>query len=710
MESNSLNYNKSNYLLNSSINNKIPYNENNNISYLKFKDMKDSQILIQEMQTSIDSIFYNLRKTSPSFNISKNINKGYLYKTPNHILPKQKFYNNKTPDTINYNYRNHFNNNFTIYGNKPNKYFRNYSECKVKDKLLNSDNMKNIINKKYNSEFNKNNNNNLNQKNFLSYYYFKELKIIKKINNLNKSEIINFQKEFKDLIKIIHKNIEGYIKIIKKNIEKIQNLETELNEYKTKYNNLLNSNSNNNINSNTNNDMNKNIAKITNENNIKERNIIKKKYEIEYNNKKKEEIKDIPNKYEEKNEKLNKLIIKLNLENKKLLNQINKNKEINNKNDNELRLNNKIISKNIIMKSPIKTSVSDEDFSQEKDININYNKIMIENKELKSKIAILESSQNNFMKLYFKYKEISDNLTFDNKKLAKERDGKKKKKAELNNEINIIKMNNNKINNIKIRNNMNNILINNNLDRKTKINNSINKCDNNKKNSNSKNKNNKKENMKIKNNKISSNDNLNIINFKRSKSEKNTIKLNKNNNLQKNIKGKIKIIKNSNNKKFPDLICQNKVIEINYRDEKEKNGNHDCNIKKNNSNFDNKNNENEIEKKYTIIIEKLESEIKKKEQYITKYELEKQIAEKNKKAILDSNSYQINGLNELIKLLKDKNQKLNVENEKLRNKEDERIIELIKELNYKDKEISSLNSIINKLKKELNNNGIDYDN
>ena len=170
-------------------------------------------------------------------------------------------------------------------------------------------------------------------------------------------------------------------------------------------------------------------------------------------------------------------------------------------------------------------------------------------------------------------------------------------------------------------------------------------------------KNNKKENMNIKINKISSNDNLDIINFKRSKSEKNTIKLNKNKNLQSNIKGKIKIIKNSNNKKFPDLICQKKVIVINYKDEKEKNDNQNSNEKKNNSNFDN-----QIEKKYNIIIEKLKSEIKIKEQYITKYELEKQIAEKNRKAILDSNSYQINGLNELIKLLKDKNQKLNVEN------------------------------------------------
>jgi len=60
--------------------------------------------------------------------------------------------------------------------------------------------------------------------------------------------------------------------------------------------------------------------------------------------------------------------------------------------------------------------------------------------------------------------------------------------------------------------------------------------------------------------------------------------------------------------------------------------------------------------------------------------------------------------------LKDKNQKLNYENEKLRNKTDERIIELIKELNIKDKESSSLLHKINILKKELNKNGIDIPN
>ena len=60
--------------------------------------------------------------------------------------------------------------------------------------------------------------------------------------------------------------------------------------------------------------------------------------------------------------------------------------------------------------------------------------------------------------------------------------------------------------------------------------------------------------------------------------------------------------------------------------------------------------------------------------------------------------------------MKDKNQKLNYENEKLRNKTDERIIELIKELNIKDKELSSLMQKINILKKELNKNGIDIPN
>ena len=148
--------------------------------------------------------------------------------------------------------------------------------------------------------------------------------------------------------------------------------------------------------------------------------------------------------------------------------------------------------------------------------------------------------------------------------------------------------------------------------------------------------------------------------------------------------------------KFNDLKISSKIIEIIFKGEKSKNTKD--------------NNNNEIEKKYNIIIEKLKSEIKIKNQTITKCELEKQIAEKNRKAIVDSNSYQINGLNELIVLLKDKNQKLNIENENLRNKGDERVIELIKELNYKDKEISSFYNKINTLKKELNNNGIDIPN
>ena len=51
-----------------------------------------------------------------------------------------------------------------------------------------------------------------------------------------------------------------------------------------------------------------------------------------------------------------------------------------------------------------------------------------------------------------------------------------------------------------------------------------------------------------------------------------------------------------------------------------------------------------------------------------------------------------------------------MKNEKLRTKTDERIIELIKELNIKDKESSSLMNKINVLKKELNKNGIDIPN
>ena len=712
-EENSSIFNKLNYIANSPETIKLynSYKTNKDLSLIQNTEMKNSQIIIQEMQSSIDTIMTNLRKDSPNINTQNNFNytnnKPHLYKTPNNILNK-KIYNHDIPKSLDFNYKNHIRKDFTSYKKESNKYlFRNYSDYEIKNKILLNDNTNISIFNNQNSILNTLNTNNDNFKENINLI-LKNLKIIKENNIINKKEIILFKKEYYGMEKMLIKSFEEFFKLInKKNTFKINELENKLNEYKNKYNDLFKINSD------------------INDNNIKEIKENKNIYESELNLKNKE-IKEIEYKYEkiikEQNEKLNELnleIIKLNLEKKKLKHQqmkrqienmnINIDNNLNNKKIKELELkNNEInilkhksfeknkISKNKTIKITTKPTIS-EIINQENLIN---NDFLSENKKLKRDIIILKSKTNNYMKLYFQIKEFSDKLILENKQLTKERDEYKKKKAELNNEIEIIKINNERMNNIKIKNN---ILINSNLTIKNKIN-------------NSKEKNNNKENILLKtNNNTQKKENKenkeynNIKNkntFKRSKSTKNKIKLNNNKIKDLSIINKKKSnINNPNNNKFKNLFI-NKEIIINLKGIENINKTNNINdeIKLNNTNILEENNKNKM------IIEELKAEIKKKEQLITKYELEKQIAAKNNKILSDSNSYQINGLNELIKLLKEKNRKLNIENEELRNKTDERIIELVKELNNKDKEISILTGNNNTLKKELNNNGINITN
>ena len=510
---------------------------------------------------------------------------------------------------------------------------------------------------------------------------------MKKNNYINKNEIIQFKKEYYEMGKIIIKGIQGYLKVFNNNFNlKIKELEKNLSEYKNKYYNLLN---NNNY-----------IKEDKQENNFNTKSqdikYDKKISEAECNIINDKEIQKLKNKYEmmmkQKNDEINELnlqILKLNLEKKKLRHQKIK-KHIEDMNlDIENNFNDKKIKEIKFQKSELNllkhksfdirknpnlkidktpTKIKDSDINITS--NLSNNEILSENQKLKSEIVVLKSKSNNFIKLYFKYKEISDKLNSENKKLVKERDEYKKKKSELNNEIEIIKINNDRMNNIKIKNN---ILINNNLTIKNKKHNSIEKI------------------KTIKNNQRSP-----II---KNKVNKNNIKVISNKNQTNNN------INNLNIKKFINLQKISKAIEISFKSKKT------ANINSENKNNQLKNEINnkkilEEENKNKIIIDGLKSQIKKLEQSICKYELEKQIEEKNKKKISDSNSHQINGLNELIKLLKDKNQKLNIEIEKLKNKNDDRVIELVKELNMKDKEMSSLTGKINKLKKELINNGI----
>ena len=452
-----------------------------------------SQNLLEEMQTSIDTILNNLRKNSQdNINLQKNTNfshKPHLYKTPNNTF-KKKIYDNNNTQIINYRYKNNEDNNLLKHNNPNIILFRNNSENKIKNKLLyNNNNLNKIINN-LNSEFNINSNiDNIQNNKKLINSILRQIKILKKINYINKNEIIQFKKEYYEMGKIMIKGIQGYLKVFNNNFNlKIKELEKNLSEYKNKYYNLLN---NNNY-----------IKEDKQENNFNTKSqdikYDKKISEAECNLINDKEIQKLKNKYEmmlkQKSDEINELnlqILKLNLEKKKLRHQKIK-KHIEDMNlDIENNFNDKKIKEIKFQKSELNllkhksfdirknpnlkidktpTKIKDSDINITS--NLSNNEILSENQKLKSEIVVLKSKSNNFIKLYFKYKEISDKLNSENKKLVKERDEYKKKKSELNNEIEIIKINNDRMNNIKIKNN---ILINNNLTIKNKIHNSIEK-------------------------------------------------------------------------------------------------------------------------------------------------------------------------------------------------------------------------------------------
>ena len=78
-----------------------------------------------------------------------------------------------------------------------------------------------------------------------------------------------------------------------------------------------------------------------------------------------------------------------------------------------------------------------------------------ENKDIKGKLLILEYQKKNISKEYKINKEKLDGLQDDNEQLIKQRNIYQKQKNILDNEIKIMKLNNNRINTIKINNNFN---------------------------------------------------------------------------------------------------------------------------------------------------------------------------------------------------------------------------------------------------------------
>ena len=70
---------------------------------------------------------------------------------------------------------------------------------------------------------------------------------------------------------------------------------------------------------------------------------------------------------------------------------------------------------------------------------------LVDNKNIKGQLTILKSQKTNLYKDYSKYKDIAESLKKENDKLTKEKDEFKKQRDILNNEIKILKINNNSI-------------------------------------------------------------------------------------------------------------------------------------------------------------------------------------------------------------------------------------------------------------------------
>ena len=623
------------------------YSNYNNIQrfYNKKKKVKKDEFLYQEYLSSIDNILGNLTNSSPNINIPDNISyisKPNLFKTPKKYINKKIFLNN-SPNITNFDYGNNFLNNNDMFSNEyknksNNNLLRHTTNFNKRNKTIfkdyiNDNNIYYIHNKNKSGELGLETQNNLKNKN-LYHFLLKDLNKIKQKNIINKNEIARFKNDFFKMQKILLKGVEEYFKTIKINNIKQKQLEKELNEYKIKYNNLLYNKKNN------------------NNNIIKEINEEKKKFEIELNDNKNKEIKEITNKYENKMKEQNENIEQLNFEinalklgNKNLSNQIKqqqiKNKieniNINNignfkKNDlfkelegkkNEIKVlkqkNLEILKKleNRTQKSPIKLNIQEETINKENNLN--------ENKKLISTINVLKSQNNNLMKEYFKYKEIAEKSILEKKEILKERDIYKKKSAELFNEIKIIKMNNDRMNNIKIRNN---ILINNNLLIKSKANSFSSEKDKYKDKEKSSSKN------KIPFKKMG---NFNV-NQKRSKSVKTKLKLNKHNYNDSGNLNENDSLNNSKNKKFDVLKLSTKIINICIKGEKMNKNDLENDIpnnkikniqQENNSNLGNDENKNLKSDK----IDNLEMNNKIKENFLKEKEKIKEIEKKYNKII-----------------------------------------------------------------------------
>ena len=614
-------------------------NKNNNIRTSMSKRANSSKSIFQKINASVinnNSIYDNLNNISNSFYDKNNVeikhnnsmmcNESLALKNIKTKLRKQNSVNNN----LNNNYSH---NNYSVNSNSK-KFFQN-NKIDFPIKLINNKNNNiNTIKNKKNKNMIKiprqnksqllfNNNNSINNNNKILYINslrnIKNILInIKKENNQNKNEIKNIYKYYTILSEQIQNKFQLFIQKYNNNIS------LKKSEGK-KYNDLM------------------------------------EKYKL-----KEEEL-------EEKNNKIFLLENDLSIKEEKINQLINK----------EFEYKQTISQFKKIMKD-VKIALGNYEFMKEKQIELNnlLNKtkeLNEKNEKMKKDIFLIRSKKKSISKENEKNKNLIDLYKTNYDNVLKEKEELKKENLKLNNEIQIIKKNNEKMTNIKVNNN---IKIQKNLKLKEEINNLTKEkkeLENKYKNLQKVSEENGKKN-KIRN----CNSSTNIL---RQKKFYNLSKF-KNKSFVIFSTGKIKEQKSRFNKmkKFNKLVIENKMI-LTYKQIK-------TNKNKKSNGYD-----------YLKDINELKDKVEQKNKYIN-------ILEKENNETKNSKNNQINKLTKMIKTLEEKNEKLkeeilnnnkDIENNKLKNIIEQMEKDKNKINQAKTVETSQLRIEISKLKIQIYN-------
>ena len=598
----------------------------NHIKKNKSKRPASSKNLLNRINASVinNNSIYNKLNNNNSFyekNTSEIRHNNSMLYNENHginFMNKNLGINGNINNSINYNNKSNYSqNNYNIHSNST-KFFQN-TKIDFPIKLINNNN-NNYIKKSKNSlkiprqnksqSFHKVNNNRRNNKQYLNVLgNIKNFLLrMKKENNKNKMEIKNIYKYYNILSNQIQNKIEIFMKTFTGNLIE-----------KQKDNNLYEE--------------------------LEEKNKIKDEELEEKNNK----IFLMENDLNIKEEKIKKLMEK-EIEYKQKISQFKKIMK-----DVKIALSNYDIMKE--KQNEFKNILKKLNLSNE-ELNIKTKELNEQNEKMKKDIVLMKSKKKSISKENEKNKSLADLYKNNYDTIVKEKEDLKKENLKLTNEIQIIKINNDKMNNIKMNNNFK---IQSNLKLKETINNLT------------------KEKKELENKY------KNLQNRIRSNSSTNIIKKKKFNNLveSKNksfIIYSISKIKQQNTrinkkKKFNKLVIENKM-NFSYK--------HNRNIKiKKQNGYD-----------YMKDINDLKNQIEQKTKYI-------KILEKEKKDSNDSNNIQINKLKETVKTLQEKNQILSDENSNLKIPKKKEINKTDENEN-KDIENKKLKDIIDQLEKDKN--------